>query len=82
MLYHQYHCACCDKVVASVAKECPECGSHNIRSPYGFWIFCIVTCLVVIVIVKSVHVYLNSHQEPAHPTLLDVLNQGNQKTSR
>ena len=31
MLY-QYHCACCDKVVASTDKECPYCGSHHIRS--------------------------------------------------
>ncbi len=33
MLY-QYHCACCDKVVASTDKSCPYCGSHHIRSPY------------------------------------------------
>ena len=35
MLY-QYHCACCETVVASTDKDCPNCGSHNIRSPFGF----------------------------------------------
>ena len=41
MLY-QYHCACCDKVVASTDKSCPYCGSHHIRSPYGLWMFCVM----------------------------------------
>ena len=35
-MYYQYHCACCDKVVEAGQKECHACGSHNIRSPYGF----------------------------------------------
>ena len=43
MLY-QYHCACCETVVASTDKDCPNCGSHNIRSPFGFWIFCSMSC--------------------------------------
>ena len=25
--------ACCETVVASTDKDCPNCGSHNIRSP-------------------------------------------------
>nr|EKW7790676.1 hypothetical protein [Acinetobacter baumannii] len=51
MLY-QYHCACCDKVVASTDKSCPYCGSHHIRSPYGLWMFCVMACLAVVVVFK------------------------------
>ena len=56
MLY-QYHCACCDKVVASTERVCPYCGSQHIRSPYGLWMFCVAACLVVVVFVKVVHTY-------------------------
>lgn len=59
----QYHCACCDKVVASTDKECPYCGSQHIRSPYGLWMFCIAACLVVVVIAKVVHVYVQQNHE-------------------
>lgn len=59
----QYHCACCDKVVASTDKECPYCGSQHIRSPYGLWMFCIAACLVVVVIAKVVHVYVQQSHE-------------------
>ena len=78
MLY-QYHCACCETVVASTDKDCPNCGSHNIRSPFGFWIFCIVACLAAAIIVKSVQVYLaDRNSEPAAVTsLFDVLNHDN-----
>ncbi len=70
MLY-QYHCACCETVVASTDKDCPNCGSHNIRSPFGFWIFCIVACLAAAIIVKSVQVYLaDRNSEPAAVTSL------------
>ena len=77
MLY-QYHCACCDQVVESTHhKECTNCGSHNIKSPYGFWIFCVLTCLAAVIIFKIVHVYLQDHQEtPVQISLLDVLQQG------
>jgi hypothetical protein len=76
MLY-QYHCACCDRVVESTDKECIDCGSHNIRSPYGFWIFCILTCLAAVIVFKVVHVYLQGHQEtPVQTSLLTVLQQG------
>ncbi|WP_410110850.1 hypothetical protein [Acinetobacter indicus] len=75
-MYHQYHCSCCNQVVTSTEKECPNCGSHNIRSPYGFWMFCILSCLAFAVILKVVHVYLQDHQEtPTQPTLLEVLKQ-------
>ncbi len=52
MLYHQYRCACCNRVVESSEKECGTCGSHNIRSPYGFWLFCILACLAAAVVFK------------------------------
>ena len=76
MLY-QYHCACCNRVVESTDKECIDCGSHNIRSAYGFWIFCILTCLAAVIVFKVVHVYLKDHQEtPVQTSLLTVLQQG------
>ena len=74
MLYTQYHCSCCNRVVASNDKECPSCGSHNIRSPYGFWIFCLVACLIVAIIVKVGHVYLSDHNEvPKSENVLEVV---------
>ena len=76
MLY-QYRCACCNRVVESTDKECIDCGSHNIRSPYGFWIFCILTCLAAVIVFKVVYVYLKDHQEtPVQTSLLTVLQQG------
>lgn len=53
MMLYQYHCACCDKVVASTDKECPYCGSQHIRSPYGMWMFCVAACLAVVVVIKT-----------------------------
>ena len=55
-MHYQYHCACCNKAVASTDKECNQCGSHNIRSPYGFWIFCVTVCLAAAIMFKVVHV--------------------------
>ena len=75
MLY-KYHCACCNKVVSSSEKECPECGSHNIRSPFGFWVFCIAACLAVIMTITVFQLYLKDHQDvPVQSTLLEVLKQ-------
>lgn len=74
MLYHQYRCACCNRVVESSVKECGTCGSHNIRSPYGFWLFCILACLAAAVVFKVVHVYLQDHQEvPVQQSVLEVI---------
>ena len=67
MLY-QYHCACCDKVVASTDKECPYCGSQHIRSPYGLWMFCVAACFVVVLVIKMVHVYSSLHYEEDQTT--------------
>ncbi|OAL78358.1 hypothetical protein AY606_07915 [Acinetobacter sp. SFB] len=74
MLY-QYHCACCDQVVESAHhKECTNCGSHNIKSPYGFWIFCVLTCLAAVIIFRVVHIYLQDPQEiPVQPSVLEVI---------
>lgn len=73
-MHYQYHCACCNKIVASTEKECSDCGSHNIRSPYGFWVFCILSCLIAAVLVKSIHVYMSSaHEMPASTSLLQLL---------
>ena len=66
MMLYQYHCACCDKVVASTDKQCPYCGSQHIRSPYGLWMFCLAACFAVVVIVKLAHLYSQHHQED-HP---------------
>ncbi|MFV5509179.1 MULTISPECIES: hypothetical protein [Acinetobacter] len=74
MLRYQYHCACCDKVVESTQKVCNDCGSHHIRSPFGFWILCLIACLVTAIVFKVVHLYVQSQQEvPAQHSLLDVL---------
>ena len=80
MLY-QYQCACCNKVVTANDKECQHCGSHHIRSPYGFWIFCVFACLMVAITFKVGQIYLNNHQTdtPEQITLLNVLNQDSNK---
>ena len=81
MLY-QCHCACCEQIVESTRKECSNCGSHNIKSPYSLWMFCILACLAAVIVFKVVQVYLQDHQEmPVQQSLLDVLNQNN-KPSR
>ena len=82
MLY-QYHCACCNKVVASNAKVCTECGSQNIKSPYGFWLFCIFACLAAAIVVQMVHIYVYDQQaEPVQQSFLDALQQNDAKDSR
>ena len=74
MLRYQYHCACCEKVVDSTEKSCSNCGSHHIRSPFGFWILCLVACLVTAIVFKVVHLYVQSQQEvPVQHSILDVL---------
>ncbi|ANF82016.1 hypothetical protein A3K93_07265 [Acinetobacter sp. NCu2D-2] len=80
-MHYQYHCACCNKVVSSMDKECTNCGSHNIRSPYGFWIFCIIACLIAVVAIKGIQAYVQSHNNevPEQHTLLDVLDHKNPK---
>jgi len=83
MLY-QYHCACCDKVVASTDKECPYCGSHHIRSPYGLWMFCFAACLAVVVIVKIAHLYSQHQDEQPVQTnsIFEVLKQNNSDSNK
>jgi hypothetical protein len=80
---YQYHCACCEKVLSSTEKACPNCGSHHIRSPFGFWIFCLIACLATAIAFKVVHVYIQSHQEvPVQHSLFDVLQQDDNKRPR
>ena len=73
-MHYQYHCACCNKAVASTDKECNQCGSHNIRSPYGFWIFCVTVCLAAAIMFKVEHVYQQENKEiPMQQSLFYVL---------
>ncbi|MFT4021340.1 MAG: hypothetical protein QM666_07475 [Acinetobacter sp.] len=62
-MMYQYRCACCNKVLLSNDKSCPSCGSHHIRSPFGFWFFCIVACLVVAVSVMFGKIYLKNNDD-------------------
>ncbi len=73
MLY-QYHCACCNQVVASTDKECPNCGSHHIRSPYGFWLFCLTACFVVVCIFQLANMSAKTQPNtPKSPNLIEIL---------
>lgn len=75
MLY-QYHCGCCNQVVESSEKACSNCGSHNIRSPFGFWIFCVLNCLAAVIVFKVGHIYLQDHQEiPVQQSVLEAINE-------
>ncbi|WP_121973355.1 hypothetical protein [Acinetobacter stercoris] len=72
----RYHCACCNHALSSADKECPNCGSHHIRSPISLWIFCLSACLVVVITVSLVRAYIKNHEDtPQQRTILDVLNQ-------
>ena len=80
MISTQYHCGCCNQVVDSAEHDCPNCGSHNIRSPYGFWIFCVVTCLVVAVVFKLTQVYFQApHELPKTYNLVQVMSNQHSK---
>jgi len=77
ILSFQYHCACCDRVLTVEDKECPECGSHMIRSPYRAWMLCIMACLVVVVVFKVAQLYIQNQQADTpvqQQTWLKVLN--------
>ena len=63
MLSTQYRCSCCNQAVMASEKDCPNCGSHNIKSPYRFWIFCSITCLALVVILKMTQLYFTDHRE-------------------
>ena len=75
MLY-QYHCGCCNQVVESSEKACSNCGSHNIRSPFGFWIFCVLIFLAAVIGFIVGHIYLQDHQEiPVQQSVLEAINE-------
>ena len=84
MMWYQYHCACCDKVVASTDKSCPYCGSQHIRSPYGLWMFCIAACFALIVVIKLGHLY-SEHQQDDRPirnnSIFEMYNQQDNNSS-
>ena len=78
MFSAQYHCGCCNQAVLASDKECQNCGSHNIKSPYGFWIFCVLTCLALAVTLKISKLYLADHQEvPITQSVLKMINDKN-----
>lgn len=72
MLY-QYHCACCNHTLASSDKECPQCGSHHIRSPYGFWMFCLAACLAVAGVFHVSNIDHSQPETPKPPSLINAL---------
>lgn len=67
--------------MASSDKECPNCGSHHIRSPYGWWVFCLVGCFAVVLVFKAVQYYVQTHEDdtPEQQSIIDVLNTNNGK---
>lgn len=74
MLSTRYHCGCCNEVVSSTEKDCSSCGSHNIKSPYGFWIFCSLTCLALVVTLKMTQLYFADHKEvPITQSVVQVI---------
>ncbi|MEB3766391.1 hypothetical protein FXN70_01330 [Acinetobacter sp. MD2] len=64
---YQYRCACCDQIVSATEKSCPNCGSHTIRSPFGFWFFCIVACLLVAIAIMVGKLYFSPEQMTPSP---------------
>ncbi|GAB3043089.1 hypothetical protein GCM10027155_04740 [Acinetobacter apis] len=60
---YQYKCACCNQSVEAAAKTCPSCGSHAIQSPFGFWHFCILTCLGVSFAVALSDIYFKEQDD-------------------
>ncbi|WP_111892220.1 hypothetical protein [Acinetobacter sp. MB5] len=76
-MMYQYRCACCNQVVLATDKTCPNCGSHNIRSPFGFWFFCCVAGLVVALGITLGKMYLKNHPVQAEPkSVVDFLSSG------
>ena len=77
-MMYQYRCACCNEVVLASDTTCPKCGSHHIRSPFGFWFFCCVACLVIAIGVTFGKLYLKHHptDEGAPKTITDLLSSG------
>lgn len=75
---YQYRCACCNQVLSSADKSCPNCGSHYIRSPFGFWFFCIITCLVMAVGVMAGKLYFKQNQDAVTPkkVITDLMQSG------
>ncbi|MCF8998141.1 hypothetical protein [Acinetobacter nectaris] len=72
MYISHYKCACCNQKRKLHQKSCPHCGSHALKSPFGFWSFCVFTCLGVAVAVTASNIYF--HQtEDKQPTISNSL---------
>lgn len=79
-MQYKYHCACCEKTVQSTEKVCHHCGSQSIRTPYGFWLFCIFACLMVAIVFNVARIYLQDHESvPIQQGFLSTLEQSNHK---
>lgn len=74
MLGEQSRCACCNQAVEADTHTCPECGSHQIKSPFGFWVFCIVTCFALVIALQLTHSYLKHEQQvlPEQQRLFEI----------
>lgn len=74
----QYHCSCCNKVVASNEKVCQSCGSQHIRTPFSMWVFCIAACLIAAIVFNVVRVYSSAKESSSStPILLEILQKSN-----
>jgi hypothetical protein len=63
MYLSHYTCACCNKKRKLYQKSCPHCGSHALKSPFGFWSFCFFTCLGVAFVVTASNFYFHTNEE-------------------
>ena len=76
MLSLHYKCACCNHMLSAQDQVCSQCGSQHIKSPYGFWALCVISCLMAVIIFKVVHLYLQDQGEtPRQISILKVLQQ-------
>lgn len=74
-MFYRYRCACCNHVVSSEMKECPECGSHHIKSPIHLWVFCLITCLSVVFIFTVINLYVKDYGDvPRAKSIFEVIN--------
>lgn len=74
----QYTCACCNQIWQTNHLACSHCGSQQVKSPYSFWVFCLLSCLSVIMVIKGVHLYTEDHRQvPQQISILKILEQKN-----
>lgn len=74
-MFYRYRCACCNHVVSSDMRECPECGSHHIKSPINLWVFCVIACLGVVFIFTVINLYVKDYGDvPRAKSIFEVIN--------